>query len=469
MSESGANGMNDFTGFASLTNNKTMNSMGTNNIILIYPNSTTMLNNPIKLNLEINKSPLKKYIDADEIEIRTNKRKNIMVVETKRKHSEIQEEILKIDKIGSWEVECKIPAQNLSRNGVIGPITLEADIEDIYPAIKVKTDSIFGNDPSPKILKLERLFKKEQNQWVASESIKVTFEGTELPRAVAIFQSIYKVRPFVFKPLQCYNCQGMSHTAGSCKRRKRCLLCSKEHDRKDCPNPNDLKCANCHGPHAANSQECKHYKLAKEIEQTRATENESYAVARNKVLSKKQGIPEIEPNHSNSTNRNNFPNLSQRTQSLSAAGTTRPNRNISYRNALVPNHDCENSMESAQTPQTGEYVRDKYFFDDLKKCLLEVLKEIKTGKEHSQAIDDAVQSTFFGNKRRKSDSETSEFSHPSQVDDGNMIEPQILKKERLHVPRGTATVPTRGGNSGRGNNRGNRGNNTPIKKSKYAQ
>ena len=132
----------DFRGFIADTNNKTMYSMGTNNILIIYPNSENMLKNPIQSNDKINKSPLKKFLDAEEIEIRPNKRKNIITVETLTRHSEIQQELLKMTKIGKWGVECKVPEQNLTRSGVIGPISLEVEIEDILPVIKVSNHNL---------------------------------------------------------------------------------------------------------------------------------------------------------------------------------------------------------------------------------------------------------------------------------------------------------------------------------------
>ena len=102
-----------------------------------------------------------------------------------------------------------------------------------------------------------------------------------------------------------------------------------------------------------------------------------------------------------------------------------------YRNVLLAHRDPPRNAEAP----TGRYERDEEFFNDLKKCLLEILKELKiTEKDPAPLIDRAIEKTFLGNKRRKSsESEASEMSHgshsglnpPNESDDMN--EPQTPK------------------------------------------
>lgn len=76
----------------------------------------------------------------------------------------------------------------------------------------------------------------------------------------------FKIRPYVEGPLQCYNCQGFNHIAATCQHVKKCGVCSKQHDSKDCiallkqpapetPRP-EPKCANCGKKHHAWNQGC---------------------------------------------------------------------------------------------------------------------------------------------------------------------------------------------------------------------
>ncbi|XP_049946974.1 uncharacterized protein LOC126449450 [Schistocerca serialis cubense] len=58
--------------------------------------------------------------------------------------------------------------------------------------------------------------------------------------------------------LQCYNCQRLGHTARGCKNAVACLKCAAAHDTRSCTKPRGVACvcANCGGPHAANSRSC---------------------------------------------------------------------------------------------------------------------------------------------------------------------------------------------------------------------
>ena len=44
---------------------------------------------------------------------------------------------------------------------------------------------------------MTRLQKKIGIQWEDSESVKVTFAGSKLPRAVTVYNSYFKVKPYV--------------------------------------------------------------------------------------------------------------------------------------------------------------------------------------------------------------------------------------------------------------------------------
>ncbi|XP_049961892.1 uncharacterized protein LOC126481970 [Schistocerca serialis cubense] len=58
--------------------------------------------------------------------------------------------------------------------------------------------------------------------------------------------------------VQCYKCQQLGHVAGVCRNAVACLKCAAAHDTRNCPKPRGApsRCANCGGPHAANSRSC---------------------------------------------------------------------------------------------------------------------------------------------------------------------------------------------------------------------
>lgn len=63
------------------------------------------------------------------------------------------------------------------------------------------------------------------------------------------------------KITQCHNCQDWGHATTNCFANPVCLKCAEEHLTKDCAKSKDLpaKCANCGGPHPANSTDCEKY------------------------------------------------------------------------------------------------------------------------------------------------------------------------------------------------------------------
>ena len=143
------------------------------------------------------------------------------------------EELLQVDTLGRWKVTCTQPKTDSLKYGVIFPISLDTDVQQLLDLIQIKNHSVFGNEA--KAITIERLKKKTNTGWEDSTCIKIGFKATELPTAITICHSYYKVKPYVYNSLQCYNCNRIGHTAGSCKSQPRCMLCSGNHSREDCP------------------------------------------------------------------------------------------------------------------------------------------------------------------------------------------------------------------------------------------
>ena len=77
------------------------------------------------------------------------------------------------------------------------------------------------------------------------------------------------------RPVQCFSCQEYDHTQSNCYNPVRCLKCSGSHRRDECPNPENLRCANCQEIHPASDRSCQAY--IREIRKIRSQGNSKQA------------------------------------------------------------------------------------------------------------------------------------------------------------------------------------------------
>ena len=83
-------------------------------------------------------------------------------------------------------------------------------------------------------------------------------------------------------PLQCYRCQVFGHSAKTCYRREKCVVCAGNHRLSECPKEK-VCCAGCGKEHAASYGGCEKAKMAREVENTRANQRITYSEAVQKV------------------------------------------------------------------------------------------------------------------------------------------------------------------------------------------
>ena len=265
-------------------------------------------------------------------------------------------------------VTCYQPGNDIIRYGVISPIDVSIDVGDLQSLIKIKEPSA---NLDIQILKVERLKKRNGREWVDSPSIKMTFAGDILPTAITICHSYYRVRPYIGQPLQCYNCQKMGHTAGSCKSGRRCLLCGGSHSKNDCVAPEQsFKCVNCSGPHRANSSSCSVYTAAKEIETVRAQTGKSYMEARGQVM--KKHTPPIQANN------------------------TIMSSNPSYRD-VAASEPAQTTTSVNENSEPKVNLGEEQFIEKLKTCLIEVLKSLfqkEVNEKDEETINDIISAQF---------------------------------------------------------------------------
>ena len=257
--------------------NATLASQNQGKIIIISiidENAANLLMNPFKINtlLTSNNSQFK---DLEIKDIRINRMKKLIIIETEYLQETFLSTINNIDKLGSFKIRCYQPNSDKRSYGVIGPISVDVDLEEIKNGMSFKTEV--------EVISLERMKRKVNGNLEDSLSVKIILEGTELPRSVSIYGLYFKIRQFIPPPVQCYNCQRFGHTAGSCRTKPRCLICGEGHNRNECKST-VIRCANCCGTHVSSSRDCDQMKTAKEIETLKVTEKMSHVDARNRIM-----------------------------------------------------------------------------------------------------------------------------------------------------------------------------------------
>ena len=353
------------------------------NVILIKPMNSDVVYDPKKIGELIRNAPFKDHV----IDSRPNKKLGLIAVEIKEDFDVTG--IEEITLVKGIEIECTVKkADAIVRYGVIHPLSLEADLEEIKTLITPRGSNAGSVG---KVLAIERLKRRAGAIRVDSLSVKITFEGNILPEAISIEWSHYKVSPYVQPPLQCFKCQRMGHVAARCNSQTRCMLCSGNHNRTDCTvDPAEHKCANCKGEHRANDPICPHYKQAKEVEVLRSTQKErmNYHQAK-KILSQKEVNPTYDPP------RGSYAHILSNTPPIEPVPSTSASLPTPVKEALNPNEPIYSLNELKES---------------LKSCLLSILAEILPENpkkdDFANIVAQKVNSHF--SKRRMSDSSSGE-------------------------------------------------------------
>ena len=108
--------------------------------------------------------------------------------------------------------------------------------------------------------------------------MKIWSSSEELPDHINILYRRFPITPYVDKPWQCFKCQGYGHYASNCHNNDRCVVCSANHNVKDCPVKGTVnrKCVNCGGNHTANYGGCVTMMHERKVQHIRAFQNVSY-------------------------------------------------------------------------------------------------------------------------------------------------------------------------------------------------
>jgi len=182
-----------------------------------------------------------------------------------------QEKILSMSSLQGERMKAHIPGAMAKVRGVISGVPLSMSMDDVKKEIQ-----------GGKIVEATRLKTKRDGTLKETLSVVVQFERT-LPKAVQMGYMNYSVREYIPKPLRCYKCQRMGHTAQQCKGKLRCARCGGQHEYGKCEKDAKIKCCNCGGEHSAAFGGCEVQREAREAQKVRFLNKVSYAEALKKV------------------------------------------------------------------------------------------------------------------------------------------------------------------------------------------
>lgn len=156
----------------------------------------------------------------------------------------------------SWEVGIS--------HGVLKDIERDISDEELMNNISSEID----------IVSTRRLNRRNQDGWVPSESVKISFLGSSLPQYIYLFGMKVKVEPYIFPVTQCSRCWRYGHVAKMCPSNKIiCPKCGKSHANCDTTN---FTCVNCNGDHMALAKTCPIFKKEKRIRELMSEYNCTY-------------------------------------------------------------------------------------------------------------------------------------------------------------------------------------------------
>lgn len=200
--------------------------------------------------------------------------------------------LIKDPDLRNHNLTARIPKFRTERKGIIKGIDEDLTDEEVLKCIVSPME----------VLHVRRLKKRnrdpnrtdEDQKWIPSQSMVLTFAGQSLPPEVSIYKVIVEVAPFMSLPIYCYNCYKPGHTSKVCRSEAKCIMCgSLKHEGRcliDTP-----RCANCREDHIPTNRICPIYKKEKEVRRLMAFENIAMEDARKIVYGLKKSFqPKIE-------------------------------------------------------------------------------------------------------------------------------------------------------------------------------
>jgi hypothetical protein len=304
-------------------------------------------------------------------EMNKNFKRKILIVTLKPGNENRVSELLNVNKLGNWNIRCRLPRAHTITYGVIGPFGPDVSDEELT---EILTQS--GYDGA----KATRIFKTSKK--IKTSMFKVMLEVSQLPHYIYLGYQRYPVKLYIDSPWQCFKCQKFGHTASDCHGKQKCVVCSGAHSLKDCTG-NSPKCGNCGGAHTASYGGCAYMKEAKEVEKLRAECKLSYRDAVAKVKNVKSQRPvQVHPN--------SIITISNTNRTLGHSETL---VNTKYNNIspIYVKHTIDASVQTEATGQSSENSSTHTNTSELKLIVLlwQVLKIQNTTNAEDQ-LDEII-------------------------------------------------------------------------------
>lgn len=131
-----------------------------------------------------------------------------------------------------------IPAENVEIDGLIY-LEESADLNDI-----IKNGYGKFSHPNVPMVKVTNAYRfrrqKRQSQnsspeYENTEAVRISFQGTALPRWLLIHNLLIPVKLYFPKLMSCKTCMGDHHTSKYCTTKNTCLKCKGNHTTSECP------------------------------------------------------------------------------------------------------------------------------------------------------------------------------------------------------------------------------------------
>ncbi|GFW74713.1 putative RNA-directed DNA polymerase from transposon X-element [Trichonephila clavipes] len=133
------------------------------------------------------------------------------------------------------------------------------------------------------VTQVRRIKIKKDLSLFPTKNLILTFNSPKLPSNIKAGYLNCKVRPYIPNPLRCFKCQRFGHSQTSCRGQLTCSRCaSVGHASTDCSQ--EPKCINCLQPHPSDSKICPKWKIEKQIQEIKTTQNISYPEARKLIV-----------------------------------------------------------------------------------------------------------------------------------------------------------------------------------------
>ncbi|GFX23749.1 putative RNA-directed DNA polymerase from transposon X-element [Trichonephila clavipes] len=159
------------------------------------------------------------------------------------------------------------------------------------------------------VTQVRRISVKKTHPFFPTKNLILTFNSPKLPSNIKAGYLNCKVRPYIPNPLRCFKCQRFGHSQTSCRGQLTCSRCaSVGHASTDCSL--EPKCINCLQPHPSDSKLCPKWKIEKQIQEIKTTQNISYPEARKLI------VPQLPQTYAQATKSSTLNNSTQTDENI---------------------------------------------------------------------------------------------------------------------------------------------------------